>query len=141
MRLLARPWIALFALGALLACGTPPAPKPPAAAPARTAAPPPPAPRCKASDPNAPGDARSVMKQAGEDVKGCFLLGKTTSAPGSVAIDLGIHEDGSVARKKVRADGAEGGQITCVENVLGRLKFARFCGNDVELQWSYALAR
>lgn len=81
------------------------------------------------------------MKQAGEEVKGCFLLGKATSAPSSVAIELSIHEDGSVASKKARADGAEPGQLSCVENVLSKLKFSKFCGDNVALRWNYALAR
>lgn len=121
-------------------CSTPaPAPQ----APKAEAEPPkaPPRPRCSSSDERSPQDAKPVMKQVGEEVKGCFLLGKATSTPSSVGVELSIHEDGAVARAKASAGGAEKGQLDCVENAIKKLKFSKFCGDDVVIQWNYALSR
>lgn len=134
--------LVLMMLGGL-ACETP-ALQPPTSPPPRetsAARPIPPAPRCKASDPGAPSDAKLVMKQAGEEIKRCFLLGKATSTPRAVAVDLSIREDGSVVSKKSHADGAEAGQLVCAEGVLSKLQFSKFCRDNVVLSWNYSLTQ
>lgn len=131
----------LFTL-ALAGCGASPAPAPAApAAPPPATQPGPARPRCTAADPNAPADAKPVMKQAGEDVKGCFLLGKASAAPSSVAIELSIGEKGAVSSVNASASGAEREQLSCVENTMKKQKFATFCGADVTIRWTYSLAR
>ena len=119
----------------LAGCGAPPAAKeaPPPPAPATAA------PRCAASEPNQPTDLRDVMKKGGSSVKGCFMLGKATSTPGSMRVSLRVASGGDVKTISSSAPGSEAEQISCVEGVLKKLSFARFCGDEVEVSWTYAL--
>lgn len=79
------------------------------------------------------------MKKGGGNVKGCFLLGKATSAPPSMRVSLRVAPGGDVKTITSSAPGSEATQISCAEGVLKKLSFARFCGDEVEVNWTYAL--
>ena len=123
--------LSLFVLG----CGAPAATK--------EAAPPPPAaavgPRCAPSEPSQPPNLREIMKQGGGNVKGCFLLGKASSTPPSMRVSLRVGAAGAVKSLSSSVPGAEASQIACAESVLKKLSFAPFCGEEVEVSWTYAL--
>jgi hypothetical protein len=132
--------LSLLSLTVACAPNTPPeAPAP--VAPGPTAAPVVAKPRCAASEPNSPADVKPVMRQGGGDVKGCFMMGKATTAPPSLAVSMTISQDGSARITSINATGAEREQIACAESAIRKLHFARFCGDDVVVQWTYALAQ
>jgi hypothetical protein len=79
------------------------------------------------------------MKKGGNDVKGCFLLGKATSTPPSLRVSLRIGHDGRITSLDAKAPGSETTQLECAEKVIKRLSFSRFCGDDVEVGWTYSL--
>ena len=79
------------------------------------------------------------MKRGGSSVKGCFHLGKSTSNPGSMRVALRVSPAGEVKSVSSQAAGSEPGQLSCAEDMLRKLSFARFCGDDVELAWTYSL--
>jgi hypothetical protein len=118
----------------LVACAPPPAPTTPAA-PSPTAQ----APRCAPNEPTQPADVRDAMKKGGTSVKGCFVLGKSTSTPPSLRVSLRVGPNGEVKSLTSQAPGSEPSQLSCAEGVLRKLTFARFCGDDVEVNWTYAL--
>ena len=134
---MARARLALVASSLLLVlgCGAAPPPKDPAPPPAPVAA----APRCAPSEPNQPTDLRDVMKKGGGSVKGCFMLGKATSTPPSMRVSLRVAPGGEVKTITSSAPGSEATQISCAEGVLKKLSFAHFCGEEVEVSWTYAL--
>ena len=116
-------------------CGAPVVPKEAAPPPVPLAV----GPRCAPSEPSQPTNLRELMKQGGANVKGCFLLGKATSTPPSMHVSLRVGPDGQVKAISSSAPGSEASQIACAEGMLKKLSFAHFCGEEVEISWTYAL--
>ena len=124
-----------LSLVSALGCGAPAVTKEAAAPPAPVAA----GPRCAASEPNQPTVLRDVMKKGGANAKGCFLLGHATSTPPSMRVSLRVPPGEDVKAITSSAPGCEATQVSCAEGVLKKLSFARFCGEEVKVAWTYAL--
>lgn len=79
------------------------------------------------------------MKRGGSEVKGCFLLGSAASKPASLRVSLRIGHDGQITSLDTKAPGAEATQLDCAQKMIKKLSFSSFCGDDVEVGWTYSL--
>jgi hypothetical protein len=80
------------------------------------------------------------MIAAGDDVRRCFLIGGSTDDAAKIVVDVAIAEDGTVREAKVlSALSGKAAASGCAEKALRSATFARFCGDDVSVRWTYAL--
>ncbi len=124
--------LALGALGALAGCGAkPPAPKEPTA---KVEAP---KPKCPADAESAPGDAKTKMASLEGEVRRCFAL-ETGKGEATVRVEVTVSESGEVREASVGGDG-HATATKCLVSSMRATKFAKFCGPDVAIGWTYAL--
>ena len=126
-----------FALAAA-ACAGETAERPKAAV-ATTTAPPPP--RCPPEIDSQPSDAQARMNGLQASIRQCFALGTAgNKGVGVVTLTLEIAESGAVKKAKVvEAEGAQPSAVDCCEKAARKARFAKFCGDDASIKWTYTL--
>lgn len=131
--------LGLIPLFCLLACGAEGEKKPAATASTSHAAEPPP--RCPAEADSQPSDAQARMNGLQASIRQCFALGTAgNKGVGLVKLSLEIAESGQVKKAKVvDAAGAQPNAVECCEKAARKATFAKFCGDDANINWTYTL--
>ena len=122
----------LVLLGSALGCGSP--------QPAPTVASKPVAkgPRCAADADDMPKDARGKMASMQGDVRKCYQMG-TGAADADVQVEVSVAESGEVRDVRVLGTAPHPSAVECLKKTLRSAKFAKFCGADIAISWTYAL--
>lgn len=109
--------------------------RPSAAVPHQASAASPPTPRCAPDAPDRPSDASAKLASFKGALSRCLLFGEHPSQPMTMVFALEVGEDGTVHRADV-LEGTSSPQLqNCAEQAMRSLRFAAFCGSDVELRW------
>lgn len=72
------------------------------------------------------------------DLRRCWTLG-TGKGDSEVQVQVTVAETGRVRAVKVDADASDPSAVDCMVRSLKGARFARFCGPDVAIRWTYAL--
>ena len=122
----------------VLACGAEGEKKPPVTAATKQAPPPP---RCPPEADSQPTDAQARMNGLQASIRQCFALGTAgNKGVGVVKLSLEIAESGQVKKAKVvDAEGAQPNAVECCEKAARKATFAKFCGDDANISWTYTL--
>jgi hypothetical protein len=129
-------WLALSCV--LVACGSSSTEAPKAKTAHKTASE---KPRCPPEADSQPSDAQSRMNALQASIRQCFALGTSgNKGVGLVTLTLEIGESGAVKNAKVvDAEGAQPNAVDCCEKAARKAKFAKFCGDDANIKWTYTL--
>lgn len=95
-------------------------------------------PRCGADADDMPKDARSKMAHMQVDVRKCYQMG-TGAADSDVKVEVTIAETGKVRDVRVVGAAPHASAIDCLKKTLQTVTFAKFCGADIAVRWTYAL--
>lgn len=80
------------------------------------------------------------MSSLGDEVRRCFLLGGPTDQPVHVKAELVVADDGSVKKTSIAGvPSSRKGANECVTKAVSAAKFAKFCGDDVALSWTFTI--
>ncbi len=120
-------WVALT----LVACASEPPPKP-------VAAPAPAGPRCSPEADDMPKDAKPRMASMQGAVRKCYQLG-TGAGDSDVKVEVTVRESGEVRDVRVLGVAPHPSAAECLKKTLQSAKFAKFCGSDIAIRWTYAL--
>ena len=94
-------------------------------------------PRCPKGADEMPSDAKEKMAGMQGEVRRCWALGTGKSAS-TVKVEVTVTESGQVRRAKVIGDG-DPSAVQCMVKSLRTAHFAAFCGDDIDIAWTYAL--
>lgn len=119
-----------FAL-ALLGCASEPPPKP-------VAKKAPEGPRCAPDADDMPRDAKPRMASLQGAVRKCYQLG-TGGGDSDVKVEVTVRESGEVRDVKVIGAAPHPSAADCLKKTLHSARFAKFCGSDIAIRWTYAL--
>lgn len=95
-------------------------------------------PRCAADADEMPKDARAKMAWMQGDVRKCYQMG-TGAADSDVKVEVTIAETGRVRDVRVVGAAPHPSAMECLKKTLQAAKFAKFCGPDIAVRWTYAL--
>jgi hypothetical protein len=97
-------------------------------------------PRCPPGTASEPSDARARMSALEAPLKKCFALGSAgTYGVSTLQLEIVVGESGAVKDAKVRAEDAQPAAAECAKNEAKKAKFAKFCGDDADIHWTYTL--
>jgi hypothetical protein len=85
-----------------------------------------------------PTDAKPKMASLQAEVRRCWTLGTPGKSESTVRVEVTVAESGTVRAAKVIGDG-DPSAVECMVKSLKSAKFARFCGPDISIAWTYAL--
>ena len=99
-----------------------------------------PKPRCPPDADSEPSDARERMGDLEKPLRKCFALGAAgTYGVSTLQLEIVVGESGAVKSAVVRAQDAQPAAAECAENEARKAHFARFCGDDADIHWTYTL--
>lgn len=97
-------------------------------------------PRCPPDVDSQPSDARARMSDLEAPLRKCFALGTAGKFGVSILeLEITIAESGAVKDVRVRAEGAQPAAAECAQKEARKAKFAKFCGEDADIHWTYTL--
>lgn len=97
-----------------------------------------PGPRCPPGSEEMPKDARDKMASLQGAVRKCYQLG-TGAGESDVKVEVSVRESGEVRDVTVLGAAPHPSSVECLKKTLRKAKFAKFCGADVSISWTYAL--
>lgn len=95
-------------------------------------------PRCPADADDMPKDARDKMASVQAQVRKCYQLA-SGAADADVKVEIDVAETGKVRDVRVLGSAPHPSSVECLRKTLKSLSFAKFCGADVAISWTYAL--
>jgi hypothetical protein len=95
-------------------------------------------PKCPAGSDDMPKDARGKMAEMQAAVRKCYSLG-IGGGDADVKVEVTVGESGEVRDTKVMGASGHPTAVECLKKTLHSAKFAKFCGPDVSISWTYAL--
>jgi hypothetical protein len=95
-------------------------------------------PKCPAGADDMPHDARAKMGTLQAAVRKCYTLG-IGGSEADVKVEVTVTQSGAVRDAKVMGAGGHPTAVECLKKTLHGAKFAKFCGPDVSISWTYAL--
>jgi hypothetical protein len=123
-------WLALLVIGSI-GCASEPPPKP-VAKPVATG------PRCAPDADDMPKDAKPKMAYMQGAVRKCYQL-NTGGGDSDVKVEVTVRESGEVRDVRVLGAAPHPSAADCLKKTLAGAKFAKFCGSDIAIRWTYAL--
>lgn len=127
-------------LSALLAggCASAPPISPPATTQTRPSPPPGPVSSCSPGQPDSPADLRDKLRAKRDDIQRCTLLGSHGSEATVIRLDLQVSDHGAIKRLDLTSALALDPTVhKCCEDSIREVSFGAFCGDDVEVHWTY----
>jgi hypothetical protein len=93
-------------------------------------------PRCTGA--NHPADAEHTMTGLQGEVRRCFTL-SAGGADSDVRVEVTVARSGLVRDAQILGTVDQPAAVSCLKKTLKNARFARFCGDDVSISWTYAL--
>lgn len=121
-------------------CASAPASPPPAVAKTVAAPSAEPAATCSPGQPESPADLKDILRAKREDIQRCTLLGTHGSEEAVIRLNLLISDRGAIKRLDLTSALALDPTVQkCCEKSISEVTFSPFCGDDVEVHWSYEI--
>lgn len=94
--------------------------------------------KCPPGSDDMPKDAREKMSAMQAAVRKCYTLGLGGSEA-DVKVEVTVAASGEVHDAKVIGASGHPTALDCLKKTMHGTKFAKFCGPDVSISWTYAL--
>lgn len=94
--------------------------------------------KCPPGSDDMPKDARDKMSAMQGAVRKCYTLG-IGGAETDVKIEVTVGQSGEVRDARVIGTSGHPTALDCLKKTMHGTKFAKFCGPDVSISWTYAL--
>ncbi len=85
-----------------------------------------------------PKNAREKMTGMQAAVRQCYTLG-IGGTEADVKVEVTVEQSGEVRDAKVIGASGHPTALDCLKKTMHGAKFAKFCGPDVSISWTYAL--
>src|SRR5439155_21322162 len=87
-----------------------------------------------------PAAARKGMSALGAPLRKCFALGTAGKyGVSTLELEIVVDESGAVKSAKVDAQDAQPAAADCARKEARKAHFAKFCGDDADIHWTYTL--
>jgi hypothetical protein len=95
-------------------------------------------PKCPPGADEMPKDAREKMGSMQAAVRKCYTLG-IGGGEADVKVEVTVSQSGEVRETKVMGANGHPTAVECLKKTMHEARFAKFCGQDVAISWTYAL--